>query len=103
MKLEDLHDASFHGLRLDFGLDEVLLTFRVFRNQKPSQVVMRFEGFVDLRVPHNEPWGRSSAVNRVTRVLEEPGVRVEVELQSGDTIVVVAEAERLEEAMPTTE
>jgi len=55
----------------------------------PSAVRMTMTGVCCLRCPHEAPWGESSSVNVIKTVeVPENGIRLEIEMQSGDVIVV---------------
>ncbi len=80
------HDATLLGLHLDWDSRTLRIDFRGAPSRsEPFSITIA--GVTQLIVPAEYPWGRSVSVNEV-RTLE--GGRMEMEMQSGDTIVVVA-------------
>jgi hypothetical protein len=85
MDLEDFHDAVFFGLTVHWEAGVVELSFGV----RPTvNVVIRAEEFTDVHVPRRREWGSSVSVNRISQRLDS--TVLEVELQSGDLLVVHA-------------
>ena len=84
-----LHDAVMSQVIVDWKAREVCI------HVKPNQIVglvagdwvVKFSLFSQVNVPRMEPWGESLFVN----TLKADGSRYEIEMQSGDTIVVLAE------------
>lgn len=82
----DLHDAT---------LQEVVCVWdgqaSVLMRTARGQVRLTATGFTSVVVPREAPWGRSVSVNEV-RLVESGSnhVRLEIEMQSGDTIAVAA-------------
>ncbi len=63
-----------------------------FRVRGPRLVTLTASEAVLLACPHENPWGPSVSVNefRGPRTLDSGLERVEIELQSGDTLIVEA-------------
>lgn len=87
MHHDDLHDATFLGTEVRWAEGVAILKFRVHPNR---QVWLRATDFSMVSIPRMSEWGPSESVNRV-RWLSDVGP-VDVEMQSGDTIHVVAAA-----------
>jgi hypothetical protein len=90
LQTEDLklHDATLEKLALDWraGCAEVLL------HAATGVVTLRASGVTKLACPRLHPWGPSSSVNEVRGPLARDGRMVlELEMQSGDVIVIEAE------------
>jgi hypothetical protein len=85
----DYHDATLKSLKMDWIASVVDLEF-LLCNDKRSLVRVTVSNCVNLRCPHEAPWGDSSSVNTI-EVTEVPDdvIRLEIEMQSGDVIVVV--------------
>ena len=90
METPRLHDASF--LRVVLLWDEIAEATLVFRVHGPRTVVLRASGVASLTCPHENPWGPSISVNEIHGpfAVREGVERIEVEVQSGDTIVIEA-------------
>lgn len=89
-----LHDAVLERVRVDWvnGVVELELSAVVPRRER---VVLRAEGLSELVCPRRQPWGRGDHVFYVNDVrVEQPegsgALRVEIELGSGDVIVIAA-------------
>ncbi len=86
----NLHDAIFLRAVLLWGkAADATVVFRVFG---PRFLVLKASGVTNLICPHENPWGPSVHVNEIRGPLSpRQGVeRIEVEVQSGDTIVIEA-------------
>lgn len=82
---EGFHDATFLGADVRWPERVTVLKFRLHPDR---EVWLRARDFSSVSIPRSNPWGASESVNRL-RWEAEAGV-VEVEMQSGDTIRVVA-------------
>jgi hypothetical protein len=58
---------------------------------------IRISALRSLAVERRFPWGRSSQINEVREEVRESESKWEIEMQSGDTIIVRAESISLEE------
>jgi hypothetical protein len=97
MDMPDLHDATLVDLSLQWGERSTLVAR--FRQGARRFVALTVFDVKLLHCPHENPWGPSVSVNRVRSA---PGARaglqrIEIEIQSGDTISV--EGERTEWAI----
>ncbi len=82
-----LHDATLERLSLDWasGRAEVLL------RTATGNVILRASGVTNLVCPRLHPWGPSSSVNEARGLRAGEGDSVlEIEMQSGDVIVIEA-------------
>ncbi len=85
--LASLHDATVVRVSLDAKSG----VCRVDIRRSPSKggdIVLRVDEVELLTYPRQSPWGRSSSINDVRLSYPGAGVRVELELQSGDTISI---------------
>lgn len=89
-----LHDAVLESVRVDWvkGTAELELQAVVPRRER---VVFRAEKLGELVLPRRQPWGTGDHVFYVNDVREQRGGpngehRVELELGSGDVIVIAA-------------
>lgn len=87
----DLHDATLVEVLCQWG-GQATITLQVASGQQLH--LMAYE-FTSVVVPREMPWGRSVSVNEV-RLLESGSnrVRLEIDMQSGDTIAI--DAQRVE-------
>ena len=99
-----LHDAVIRKLTFDWasGTCEITVTCLVGRagtwdaeargeisERAATTCCLRFGGVRELRVPRVAPWGRSVHLNGQRR---GPDGTYEIEMQSGDVIVIAAES-----------
>jgi hypothetical protein len=84
MNLPELHDATFLGLALRWENASMTAQFR----RVDDLVTLTVVGMTLIQCSHDEPWGRSVSVNVVTLSdgSRAPLRRIEIEMQSGDTI-----------------
>ncbi len=81
----DLHDAVLTEVRIDWVNHEAALSFR--NADGPVSATVR--GCSSIVLPRDEPWGRSSSVYAVESAeSESEGIRIELQMQSGDVLVV---------------
>jgi len=82
-----LHDATLEKLSLDWRSGHA----DVFLRAATGVVILRASGVTNLVCPRLHPWGRSSSVNEVRGPLAQNGHSIlEIEMQSGDVIVIEA-------------
>jgi hypothetical protein len=79
----NLHDATLASIVFDWEPAEVRAIVHVWER---GDVIIRASGVSRLEVPRTEPWGPSSSINQV----KAASGRMEIEMQSGDTIVIDA-------------
>lgn len=86
-----LHDAVLENVRVDWvkWTAELELQAVVPRRER---VLLRAEKLAELMLPRRQPWGIADHVFYVNDVREQRGSehRLEVELGSGDVVVVAA-------------
>lgn len=84
--LDQLHDATLLAIRFDWATRTCNFDFGGVP-QQPAPFTIAFADVTELVIPADWPWGRSVSV------LEARGIgpgRYEFEMQTGDTIVVMA-------------
>lgn len=96
----DLHDATL--LRVEVVWESGMVTLHVKTASTPGTRVIAF-GARLLECPRRAPWGPSVSINEVRGPARTPdGLRnrIEMELQSGDTLVIEAERFQLTSSPP---
>jgi hypothetical protein len=88
----DFHDAVFEGMRIDRREAEAVLTLRT--HEGPHALLIR--GITEVRLSRRMPWGPSDHINTLAELATDGGLRVEIELQSGDSVTI--EGVSIEEA-----
>ncbi len=90
-----LHDGTLIGLRFDWDQGRAAL---IVRTASSPNVKIVASGVRSVTIPRREPWGPSASINEVRRPAAGSGdvPRLEVEMQSGDVIVIEASAFHLE-------
>jgi len=88
MEQPNLHDATLIDITLRWG-KQAALEVR-FRDCGPRIVTLRIGDVTLLHCPHDNPWGPSVSVNEVRVAVTPPEapLRIEIEVQSGDTVVM---------------
>ncbi len=84
-----MHDWTLMEIRVDWQNGSVTVTFR---NTTSREVSLTAEGLVDIHVPKKEEWGRSVSVNEIRGPykFDNEFQKVTIEMQSGDSIKIVA-------------
>jgi galactose mutarotase-like enzyme len=85
MKLSDLHDASLIQVIVDWGGG--LLSCRL--NAKEGHVILEAHSMQKLECPRFNPWGPSVSINEVKTYDIDSGIRITMEMQSGDIIDII--------------
>ena len=87
MNTPDLHDATLIGVTIGWSTADVRVEFRA----STARIELEVGGVVDFACPHKCPWGASNSVNECRVVASSAGglSRIEIEMQSGDTISIV--------------
>ena len=90
MERPKMHDATL--LRAVLLWSEEAETTLEFRVDDLKSVALQASGLTNLSCPHENSWGPSVSVNEVRGPTElRPGLfRMEIEMQSGDTITIDA-------------
>lgn len=86
-----LHDGTLDCISLDWGTGFVRLAIRLESYQVDSVEIHAIETR-NLLCPRREEWGRSRFINDVRgpNAIPGGGVRLQVEMQSGDVIEIEA-------------
>ena len=86
-----MHDWTLLSIQVDWETGRAELIFRA--HLRPS-IPLVVRGIVDLHMPRRRDWGPSVSVNTVTGPLMiEGGLQtLEIEMQTGDVIKIVAES-----------
>ncbi|NOT88644.1 MAG: hypothetical protein HOP03_10710 [Lysobacter sp.] len=84
-----MHDWTLLSILIDWIAGTATITFR---NEKSEEVRLVAEGILDIHVPKREEWGRSVSINDVIgpQCDSDGNISVELEVQSGDLIKLVA-------------
>lgn len=89
LDIPDMHDWTLVSIAFDWAEGVATTTVRNPQGQS-AELILR--GVTRLNAPRIREWGPSSSVNRVNGPIKQPnGVTVEIEMQSGDVIVVNGE------------
>jgi hypothetical protein len=80
----ELHDAVLENVVIDWSRGHVDVSLRTGEGPRSVSV----EGVTDLRMSRRMPWGPSSRVNTFLWDRHGPGLRAEIGMQSGDSIVI---------------
>lgn len=86
---EELHDAVLKEISYEWSTGRCEITLTLC-SSPASSALIRIEGVLQLVVPREEPWGPSESVNRATLLEEVSPSTLEIQMQSGDTILVRA-------------
>ena len=85
----DYHDATFTTLSIEWESGTTVLSFKL-SPETVEQMRLVVSGTSLLEFKREFPWGKSVSVNHLKVSTAGPGEqRVEVEMQSGDQIIVV--------------
>ena len=85
-----LHDSTLETCTIFW--EEGVVTVRLSTGINGTGVVLvKASGVVNFLCPRRSPWGPSDSVNEV-RVQKSPeGSRLEIEMQSGDTLTITCD------------
>lgn len=91
MDVMNLHDATLVSIAIKW--DRRVDAEVEFRDEGPKLVKLECRGLRNLICPHEAPWGPSVSVNRIqgSTMESESLSRLEIEIQSGDVLVIEAE------------
>lgn len=86
-----MHDWTLLSIRVDWMEGRVTMTFNSYKFNK---VALTAEGLFELVIPKHNDWGESVSVNSIYGPvrLENGNYRLEMEIQSGDTITLEAKS-----------
>jgi hypothetical protein len=87
----DYHDATLKCAILDWETGTTTLTFALCAEPERHVTVTILET-IDLKCERQFPWGKSFSVNRLDLQTLDSGHRLELEMQSGDRIVIIGKA-----------
>lgn len=90
-----LHDAMLIRVCVEWGSGVCVLVARR-SPEKGGEVAIEVTGMRRLECPHHLPWGPSLSINTARCTTNGTEVLLEVELQSGDVILIEGAAIRLE-------
>ena len=92
MEKPHLHDATLFSILINWGKKATAeVRFRMGGSQF---ILLKVSNVTALHCPHENPWGPSVSVNEVRGPIEEcdEAARLEIEVQSGDTIIIKGSA-----------
>ena len=83
-----MHDWTLLSLRIDWESGEVSI---LIRGPKSENEILA-SGALEIHIPRALPWGRSVSINAVAgpTIVENGLSSLDIEMQSGDTIKIVA-------------
>jgi hypothetical protein len=85
----EMHDWTFRSAQYDW--EEARAVF-VFKGYKSTNILVA-QGVSDLHIPQMNEWGPSVSVNEATETDVGAGSKkLTIEMQSGDTITVMAKS-----------
>jgi hypothetical protein len=86
MSFPNLHDAVLLDIKVCWKKAVVEISF----NTSESEKLIRAEDFKILTCPRALPWGPSVHVNGITHRASQNTESIEIEMQSGDAILIEA-------------
>lgn len=87
--IPNLHDAVLESVAVEWEAAEAVI---VVTRVPGGPLRLRARGLRRFVLSHEEVWGPSVYINQVTAEIDERGLVVlEIEMQSGDTVSVVAD------------
>ena len=98
--MNDYHDAQLNAVTFNWTTGLVTIHITLCRTPK-TEVALSVEDARSLVVPREAPWGRSFYINKLVTHRDVEFSRLEVEMQSGD--VVVVEGKSISEPARTSE
>ena len=84
----DYHDATLKRVTLDWERGTTTMTFALCA-EPAREVTITMQETTDLKCERQFPWGKSVSVNRLYMQRLDSGHRLELEMQSGDKIVIL--------------
>ena len=86
----DYHDARLKSATLDWESGITTIVFALCA-EPAREVAITVQETTDLNFKRQFPWGKSVSVDRLRIQRFNSGYRLELEMQSGDKIVVLGE------------
>jgi hypothetical protein len=87
--MHDYHDAVLKTASISWETGTTILIFELCA-QSSQEIRLSIQDTVHFEFPRRFPWGKSASVNRVElTVVDGIQRRVEIEMQSGDKIIVI--------------
>ncbi|MBI2395372.1 MAG: hypothetical protein HYV09_37730 [Deltaproteobacteria bacterium] len=95
----DLHDATLESLELHWSSGEAVMRIRTGDAAHPQRVIVA-SGVLRLRCDRQLPWGASASINvvRGPTAAGDGASVLEIEMQSGDVILIETGAFTLQDA-----
>lgn len=93
----DYHDATLKTATLDWESGKTTMVFALC-SEPAREVTVTMRETTELKCEREFPWGKSASVNRLEVRQLDAGYRLELEMQSGDKIVILGR-EILEEPL----
>jgi hypothetical protein len=86
-----MHDWTLVSIVVEWMKGIVTITFDTYEF---NHVILTADGLIELIVPKHNEWGESVSVNKACGPvpLENGNYRLELEIQSGDTIILEAKS-----------
>ena len=90
-KIASLHDALLRSVAIDVVNRRILISMAPVQSESAVEKLAFFKisEFENFAYPRQQPWGPSDSINAAV-VTAGDLAKLELELQSGDTIVVTA-------------
>ena len=86
--MQDYHDATLKFSTIDWESGAMSIAFDLCV-QPAQQATIMVRELSEFTVERYFPWGKSGSVNRLETDAVELGYRLQIEMQSGDKIVVI--------------
>ena len=91
--MTEMHDWTLKSIRYEW--EEARAVF-IFEGESSTNILIA-QAVCDLHIPQIKEWGPSVSVNKVAETEADNGMKkMTIEMQSGDTIAVVAASFSLE-------
>lgn len=88
--MRNYHDAILEKIEIDSTLDTAYFHMRLCTEDN-MPVVIKAEHLHDMRYPRLIPWGKSNSVNEIQSIDLGLHKKLEIKMQSGDTVEVWAD------------
>jgi hypothetical protein len=80
-----MHDWSLVSISINWQRGEVAILVSDMTSTERQIIV---EGFTEIRVPRDRPWGASISINKLSEADQDGQRRLTIQMQSGDEISV---------------